>query len=100
MCACLGGAYRAIHALQATTASFSEAVKGAADGEDEDGKGKWLPHKDAISVSSIIVFAAAERDPYQLGWLVALFITSSLRQLRKHVFHEALCGTLQTYYRA
>ena len=63
LCACLGGAYRAIHALKAasgggdgaaTGLSFSDAVA-SADTEDNGenlGNRSWKPQKDASSVSS------------------------------------------------
>ena len=70
LCACLGGAYRAIHALNAasggggdgdgaaTGLSFSDAVAAAAaDTEAEGAEGSlssrnWKPQKDAASVST------------------------------------------------
>ena len=56
LCACLGGAYRAIHALKAADnngggeagLSFSDAVE--ADADENLGSKSWKPQKDASSV--------------------------------------------------
>ena len=52
MCACLGGAYRAIHALKAAAAGGGESVAfaEAVASEAEEGGRSWKPQKDAVSV--------------------------------------------------